>query len=180
MTDEIPEDIPHSIGAAVRATRAERGESMRAVAERAGISQPMLSKVENGQLLPSLTTVYGIAAALEVAAASLLPPVGGVAGEPLHFAVDESAHAPTAQLLSGGAGASFHAYLLTGRAGDDDGRDFRHPGQEFVYVISGVVQLRRGDRVDRIPAGGSITYDGTVAHRWSVLEDARYLLISTS
>ncbi|MFT4211573.1 MAG: XRE family transcriptional regulator [Microbacterium sp.] len=175
MTDEIQ----RSIGAAVRATRAERGESMRTVAERAGISQPMLSKVENAQILPSLTTVYGLAAALEVPAASLLPAVGG-AGEPLHFVVDEPGPAPTAQLLSGGAGASFHVYVITGRAGDDDGRDFQHPGQEFVYVVSGVAHLRRGDQVDRVAAGESITYDGAVAHRWSVLEDARYLLVSTS
>ncbi|MFT4306877.1 MAG: XRE family transcriptional regulator [Microbacterium sp.] len=176
MTDGIQQ----SIGTAVRAARADRGESMRAVAERAGISQPMLSKVENGRILPSLTTVYGLAAALEVPAASLLPAVGGASGEPVHFVVDEPGPAPTAQLLSGGAGASFHVYLVTGRAGDDDGRDFRHPGQEFVHVVSGVAQLRRGDRVDRVAAGESITYDGAVAHRWSMLEDARYLLVCTS
>jgi len=40
-------DLPAGIGEAIRAGRTARGESMRALAARAGISQPMLSKLEN-------------------------------------------------------------------------------------------------------------------------------------
>jgi len=174
----VGEDISGAIGDAVRRVRTGRGESMRVVATRAGISQPMLSKVENGQLLPSLTTVYSLAAALDVSATSLLPPVGSDAGEPVHFVVDGSGRAPRAELLSGGGDAPFHVYLVTGRAGEEDGRDFVHAGKEFVHVIAGAIDLHRDGDTRRMAAGESITYDGTVPHRWSIHEDARYLIIS--
>jgi HTH-type transcriptional repressor of puuD len=173
----VSDDISASIGAAARRARTARGESMRTVAQRAGISQPMLSKIENGQILPSLTTVYGLAAALEIPASGLLPTVGTGAVDPVHFVVDGSGSAPRAQLLSGGAGAPFQVYLVSGRAGEDDGRDFTHAGPEFVHVISGVAELHRADRIDSFAAGDSVTYDGALPHRWSIHEDAQYLLV---
>jgi transcriptional regulator with XRE-family HTH domain len=178
--DPVADPISESIGAAVRRARTAGGESMRTLAARAGISQPMLSKVENGQILPSLTTVYGLAAALGVPAASLLPAAGSGGAAPLHFAVDDAAPAPGAQLLVGGAGAPFHVFLVTGRAGDDDRRDFVHDGEEFVYVVAGDVVLHRGGEEERLGAGDSITYDASVAHRWSVSTDATYLLVSST
>ena len=171
-------DLPAAIGEAIRAGRTARGESMRALAARAGISQPMLSKLENGQLLPSLTTVYALAAALEIPASRMLPPVASL-DQTLDFGVgDASAHS-RARLISGGADAQFHVYRVTGRVGDDDGGFFRHAGPEFVQVLIGVVELQRPEHPPvTLAAGEYLTYDSEIPHRWATVQNAEFLLVS--
>ena len=68
MSDDAAEApaLASEIGALVRALRTSRGLSMRALAAEAGVSQPFLSKLENGRLLPSLSTLYALAAAFDV------------------------------------------------------------------------------------------------------------------
>lgn len=151
---------------------------MRALASRAGISQPMLSKLENGQILPSLTTVYALASALEIPASRMLPAVA-TPDQTLDFGVgDASAHS-RAQLISGGADAEFHVYRVTGRVGDDDGGYFRHAGPEFVQVLFGVIELQRPDHPPvTLTAGEHLTYDSDVPHRWATVKDAEFLLVS--
>ncbi len=70
MTDLAPRD---GIGAAIRTLRLRRRLSTRALAGLAGVSQPLLSKIENGLALPSVLSLYAIAEALGVGPAELLP-----------------------------------------------------------------------------------------------------------
>ena len=55
----------------VRDRRTDRGLTITQLAERAGISKGMLSKIENGQTSPSLGTIAALAGALEVPVTAL-------------------------------------------------------------------------------------------------------------
>jgi HTH-type transcriptional repressor of puuD len=175
----VAEPLAGDIGEVVKRLRTARGESMRTVAAAAGVSQPFLSKLEAGRLLPSLSTLYALADALDVPPTELLPSVDDSAASVVHLSASESAHTPSARLLVGGPGRFTEAYLFTADAGDSDGVDFEHGGEEFVFVLEGSVVLSQGGHDRRISAGDSVTLDPTVAHRWSAPEAARYLLVST-
>ncbi|MGA9315814.1 MAG: helix-turn-helix transcriptional regulator, partial [Solirubrobacteraceae bacterium] len=54
------------IGARVRALREASSLSLRDLAERSGVSAPMLSQVERGETSPTLTVAVRIAAGLEL------------------------------------------------------------------------------------------------------------------
>ena len=58
----VTDELAHLI----RQAREARGLSMSAVAERAGLSQQMISYVERGMRLPTIDTLLRISAALEV------------------------------------------------------------------------------------------------------------------
>jgi transcriptional regulator with XRE-family HTH domain len=60
------------VAALLRAEREKRGLSMNSVAERAGLSQPMVSLVEREMRKPTLDTLLRIAVALEVDLAEVL------------------------------------------------------------------------------------------------------------
>lgn len=171
--------LPIQIGRAVHTVRSERGETMREVAGRAGISQPMLSKVENGQIMPSITTLYGLAKALEVTVASLLPKVIGQTGT-LTLRISDEEGSPKARLLSGGDHLEPQVYLITAKRGDRDHKKFTHPGIEFAFILSGTVTFHHGDETKRFTTGQHISYDATVPHWWEAEEDSEYLLIETS
>jgi len=61
-----------NLGALLRGERKDRGLTLRSVAERAGVSEGFLSQVENSVKSPSLNTLMGICAALELDAGRLI------------------------------------------------------------------------------------------------------------
>jgi transcriptional regulator with XRE-family HTH domain len=63
---------PVLIGARVKALRESAGLSLRDLAERSGVSAPMLSQVERGETSPTLTVAARIAAGLELRLSQLL------------------------------------------------------------------------------------------------------------
>lgn len=60
-----------ALGEAIRELRHKRGDSLEALAPKAGISLNMLSVIERGEANPTWNTVHGIAAALDVSVAEL-------------------------------------------------------------------------------------------------------------
>jgi len=60
------------VGERLRAARRERGLSLGALAETAGVGKGSLSEIENGARNPTLSTLYALAGALGVPLATLL------------------------------------------------------------------------------------------------------------
>ncbi|MCU1365334.1 MAG: helix-turn-helix protein [Ilumatobacteraceae bacterium] len=65
-------ELSGQLGRAVRTARLERGLSLGDVAERAGLSKSILSRLERGSGNPSIETLWRIAQALDVPLGSLL------------------------------------------------------------------------------------------------------------
>jgi transcriptional regulator with XRE-family HTH domain len=64
-----PEDrVSRQVGAALRRLRLERRFAMKAVASRAGITRPMLSRYEHGQQHPSLPNLVRVLRAMDCTA----------------------------------------------------------------------------------------------------------------
>ena len=71
-TDKQRQAVIASVVRALREAREGQGLSMSAVAERAGLSQQMVSYVERQMRMPTLDTVLRMADALEVDLSDLL------------------------------------------------------------------------------------------------------------
>src|SRR5262245_41168281 len=63
---------PEALGARVRALREAMGLSLRDLAERTGVSAPMLSQVERGETSPTLAVAARIAGGLELSLSQLV------------------------------------------------------------------------------------------------------------
>jgi transcriptional regulator with XRE-family HTH domain len=66
-------NIPHTVGALLRAERTGAGLTQSQLSERCGIPKPTLSRYENDHVLPSLPTLRKLAAALNVTETALIP-----------------------------------------------------------------------------------------------------------
>jgi transcriptional regulator with XRE-family HTH domain len=168
------------IGAQVKARRKARGWSMRELARRAGVSQPFVSKLEAGQLLPSLPTLYGLAAVFEIPASALLPsPEAGRSAPEVHLPLSEAPGSADVRLIAGGPGSAIQTFEFSLRAGEGDLEFFHHGGEEVVYVIEGtVISEREGLPSLTLGRGDSLRIDPSVAHRWTTdAEAAVFLLI---
>lgn len=62
------------IGLAIKARRAERGWSLRKLAGEAGVSASLLSAVETGKIVPTVSSLFAVSDALGLPAQELFPP----------------------------------------------------------------------------------------------------------
>ena len=170
-----PEAVPleAAIGSQVRALRTKLDLAAVDLAEMAGLSPGMLSKIENGSISPSLSTLEALARALNVSITAL-------------FARFEErrdcSFVPAGQgvLIERRGTKAGHQYELLGHsiAGDlvvepylirltskaDPYPYFRHAGVEFIYMLTGAVDYRHADRVYPLRPGDSLLFDAAAVH----------------
>lgn len=162
------------IGHAARRIREELDLTLATVAQHAGISPGMLSRLETGHVNPSLDTIVALAEALGVRPALLLQEVGEVEGEAQHVPEGQglevvrrgTKRGHTYHLLAAQRGPVkvFEPFLVTLTDKSEVFPGFQHAGTEFIYVLSGEIRYRHGKSSYLLKAGDSLTFRGDVAH----------------
>ncbi|MFJ5553393.1 helix-turn-helix domain-containing protein [Streptomyces sp. NPDC093225] len=182
-SEPTPEAL--AVGRVIRARRKERGVPMAELAARSGLSQPFLSQLERGLTTPSLSSIYRIAEALDVAPGTFLrPPArpGTVSHEsdPQVIRVSEAAGQVARVLIPGGSSGLMEAYEHHFEPGRGERGWFRHPGEDFLYVLEGEIVLElEGEEPLTLRAGQSAHHRGDVPHRCRLATEtaARTLLV---
>jgi transcriptional regulator with XRE-family HTH domain len=166
------------IGERVRQHRTARGWTLDELADRSGVSRRMLITIEHGEGNPSIATLLRISDALGVG----LPVLVDVE-RPRAVTVTAAGQAPV--LWRGAHGGQ--ALLVAGTEPPDvvELWDWSlHPGEahtseahtagtrELLLVLDGQVELRVGDRTERLAAGDSAAFAGDVAHGYATPADA--------
>jgi len=166
------------IGQRVRQHRTARGWTLDELTDRSGVSRRMLVTIEHGEGNPSIATLLRISDALGVG----LPVLVDVE-QPRALTVTAAGRAPV--LWRGPHGG--RALLVAGTEPPDvvELWDWTlHPGEEhssephsagtreLLLVLEGRVDLRVGDRTDRLEAGDSAAFAGDVAHGYATPADA--------
>jgi len=169
---------PVVLGARVRSLREAMNLSLRELAERSGVSAPMLSQVERGETSPTLHTAHRIAHGLELRLSQLLrlDEEGAVsivrAGERRSGPATrgESGHAYeilTPPLPGQRAELSRHTLApgaVTGGPGDPP---MHEPGsRESALVQSGTVVLHCDGARHELHAGDCVTFDADLPHHF--------------
>ena len=172
------------LGRRVRAARVARGLTLEEVVSRTDFTVSWLSKLENGQLSPSLEGLVKIAAVLECGVDSF---VAGLAATPRHVVCrNGTAAGPQARdgvtvehRAAAWRGrrmkpAILHVSRSAGRRAPESGA-----GERFLIVLEGDAQVTYGDEVVRLAAGDSIYMDAAVPHAITAVgRSARILSVS--
>ena len=182
---------PLNLGARVRELRKARNWTLEQAAQQAGLARSTLSKIENSQMSPTYEALRKLAVGLEISVPQLFtPPVknqinGRMAstksGQGTAHPTTTYEHELLAESLSKKKMLPYHARIRARSIEEFDGW-VRHDGEEFLYVLTGVVKLftefyeplemRRGD---------SAYYDATMGHNVisTSEEDATILWITS-
>ncbi len=166
--------LEETVGAAIREQRQKHGLTIAQVAEQAGISRGMLSKIENGQTTAGLETLAQVARALGVSMSMLFSKYDATTTSAQHIKKGagmevvrrgtKSGH--TYQLLAYDQGPIklFEPFLITM---DDDSEQypvFQHPGTELLYMLEGKLEYRCGHDTYLLEPGDALTFQAEVAH----------------
>jgi len=167
---------PLVLGARVKALREASGLSLRDLAERSGVSAPMLSQVERGETSPTLTVASRIAAGLELRLSQLLrlDEDGAVtvvrAGERSRGGSRRRGHSfevMTAAQPGQRAELSRHLLAAGGATGAADDPPMHEPGsRETALVESGSVVLVCDGQRYELEEGDCVTFDADLPHHF--------------
>jgi transcriptional regulator with XRE-family HTH domain len=160
------QDVLSGVGPRLRALRKRRGTTLEQLAADTGISVSTLSWLESGRRRPTLELLLPLAGAHQVQLDELVgaPATGDPRVHPRAFRRNGStwvqlAHNP------GGLNA-FKQILPVGSPNRP--RDLcRHDGYEWVYVLSGKLQLFLGEEEYVLAAGEAAEFDTRVPHGYA-------------
>tara|TARA_R110000765_G_scaffold290264_2_gene386238 strand:- start:30 stop:653 length:624 start_codon:yes stop_codon:yes gene_type:complete len=165
---------PVDLGARVRELRKARNWTLEQAANQAGLARSTLSKIENGQMSPTYEALKKLAVGLEISVPQLFtPPSAGQingrmavtkSGDGTAKATTTYEHELLADTLRKKQMLPYRARVRARNVEEFDGW-VRHDGEEFLFVLTGIIKLytefyepvemRRGD---------SAYYDATMGH----------------
>ena len=171
----------------IRELRRERGLTLQEVAEIAGFSKGLLSKIETGSVSPPIATLSKLADALDLPIGEFFD--GQEPDDSVSFFPKESREDYRGRLSS-------HHYkyelLVRGRKHRDmqplvisvDGKTYRfklmdHSGEQFVYMLEGEMDYIVGDKVFNVRPEDCLYFDARQLHgpKLKKNQKARYLVV---
>jgi len=164
------------VGQNIKAFREKKGLTLQQFADKLGVSSALLTRIENRMMSPSLGMLVQIANVLETNVSSF---VGGQS-EREYYVVRKEDHANVSRvglkdgeetsyryqsLGSGKAGRKMEPFLLKlKRMLEPSTARSVHAGEEFIYVLSGEVEVFLGSNKELLRTGDSIYYSSTTPH----------------
>ena len=164
-----------AIGREVRAFRRNQEITVSEFSQMTGLSIGMLSKIENGNTSPSLTTLQTLANALSVPITSFFRgfeenrmAVFTKSGEGVELEREGTRANHQYNLLghigSNSSGVIVEPYLITLSAESDVFPTFQHGGIETIYMLEGKINYRHGDDIYPLEPGDTLFFDADAPH----------------
>lgn len=168
------------IGAKIKSIRESKQLTLQEVAERSGLGSEQIERIEHNVDFPSLAPLIKIARVLGVRLGTFLDDqteLGPVIcrkkdsneANGIGFtnnATLERKHMEYHSLSQDKSGRHMEPFLID-IVPSEEGVDFvlsTHEGEEFIYVLDGVVEINYGKNTYILEEGDSIYYDSIVAH----------------
>ena len=166
--------IEESVGMVIRELRLRERLTIAQVAEQAGLSRGMLSKIETGSTMAGMDTLARIARALGVPMAVLFSKYDGASAAAQHVKRGagmevvrrgtKSGHTYHLLAYDQGPAKLFEPFLITMDDESEIFPTFEHPGTEFIYMLQGKMEYRHGNRSYLLQPGDAFTFRGSVPH----------------
>lgn len=161
------------VGLAVKAGRGQAGLTLAELSDASGVSVPMISKIERGQVSASLSTLNALARAMgvpiinffaatvEIGEVSLVRAGEGTTvrrvGSTYGHCYKQLGHVET-------DGIEFETYLITLEAPVTGTPIFQHTGIELMHFLEGALTYRVGEETYDLRAGDTLTFEASVPH----------------
>jgi transcriptional regulator with XRE-family HTH domain len=174
-----------SIGSHIRRIRTLQQRTLQDVADECGFTKSLLSKIEHGRVVPPIATLVKIAESLNITIAALMAEGDSLGSvfipakqEGITPVPTESGYSivPLAVELKN---KKMQPFLFIVRPEELNDKIHSHVGEEFIYILEGVMEFQVGSNIYTMHPGDSIFFDSLREHHIiSVLSDqVKYLNI---
>lgn len=189
-THEAPPTLDHKlVGGHLRQARKARGLTLAELSARSGIAVSTISKAERGDIALTYDKFAALAHSLELEfdaifgrrrkpSAGPMKPSFTAAGKQHVYDTPNYEYGMLANNLTGKRMVPMRAHIHA-RAMSDFPEYIRHSGEEFVFLLSGKLELRfESGKTFKLMPGDSLYFDSSVGHVYLSLsnEDAEVLV----
>jgi transcriptional regulator with XRE-family HTH domain len=173
VTADAEKALSVHIAERLRESRQQVGMSVSQLATASGISKGMLSKIENGQVSPSLATLVRLAVALDAPVTAFFRGLDEErdvllvkAGQGMDISHRGSRAGHRYQLLGDmrGPNKRMEPVLVTLMERTEVFPLYQHPGTELLYMLSGRLEYGVGAATYVLEPGDALQFDGEVPH----------------
>ena len=156
-----------NVGEKLKGLRASRSMSLRLLSQKSGISANALSLIERNKTSPTVTTLTAIAKAFNMGVHDFF---STQAQDAKDFVICRGVGKQSGMLIEPLASnlrqQNLHPVLVRLAPDEKFREDFCfHPGDEFVYCLSGQVECEVGGTKIRLEEGDAVTYKAEMPHR---------------
>ncbi|HOO56848.1 MAG TPA: cupin domain-containing protein [bacterium] len=137
------------------------------LAKATGLSEEYLEKIENGETMPPVSTIIQISNALVVDSGKFLSAENKPSRKLKAQSFKKRSEAYSYKTLTPDAE---HRHMKGFQVSipaesDHEGVDYKHPGEEFVYVLEGSLDIQIGRKKHKLKKGQSIHFDSDRIHK---------------
>lgn len=170
------------IGERIRDIRKDNKMTLKEVADRTGFSISFLSQLERGKSNATLESLKKLSLALHVSpaiffdettAASSDDPSSEVEKLNHHNILYKSLHHPMEEY-------AFQPLLVNLKPGQNEGNAFTHNGQEFLFVLKGILTVLLNNEKIELKEHESIMFDSNQTHYWYNYTDEEVVFLCVS
>jgi len=156
------------LGARIRHARRLTHMTMTQLATKAGCSESLISKIENGQATPSLAMLHRIAAALDTNIAELTteeaPLESPILPQGKRSVIKTGDGIALERLVLAKRGGLLQANIHIIQPGGETDGQIVHVGEEVGYLLEGKIELTLGEERHIIRAGDAFTFSSKIPH----------------
>jgi quercetin dioxygenase-like cupin family protein len=167
-----------SVGKKIKKARIEKDISLDFVANETGFSTEYLEKVESDGTMPPVGTILQIARALDIDSGLLLKEQESELTNRISASTKRTDSYAYKTLTPGAEKKHLKAFQITiDPMQQHSGVGYQHQGEEFVYVLSGKIEVLVGDHVNVLDEGESLHFNSGIRHNLKNLSEKKASLI---
>ena len=170
--DNKAKKMPYHFGEKLRQVREHKGYTLKVVAQRAGVSESLVSQIERNHVSPAIDTLLALADVLDINLEFLfeeyrkVKPVKIIrADERASLAEDDIIYEELARPTSPDKDDSIESYVLKIPAGSHTHKgSYGHIGRELGIIVKGKAKLTYDNTEYILEPGDSVSFSAGVPH----------------
>ena len=155
------------LGKRLMKLRKEKGLTLKHIANETGMSTKYISQVEKGEVIPPVAVILQLSKAVEIDSSILLREEKKEAGKQSAEDYRKRTEDYSYQTLTPEAQ---HKHLKAFKIfidpkSDHRGVSYQHLGEEFIYVLTGKIEVMVGENKNTLTPGQSLHFNSSIVHK---------------
>jgi quercetin dioxygenase-like cupin family protein len=165
MPKKAADSTVTTIGQKIKKVRTDKNITLENIANETGFSIDHLKKIESGKTTPPVGALLQISRALKIDSGVLLKEESSNLKDRIKAYTKRTEHYAYTTLTPGAENKHLKAFRITIDAFQEHlGVGYHHEGEEFVYVLSGKIEVTVGEHVNKLETGDSLHFNSGIQH----------------
>lgn len=165
MPKKATDSTATSIGQKIKKVRTDKNITLDNIANETGFSIDHLKKIESGKITPPVGALLQISRALKIDSGVLLKEDPSSLKDRIKAYTKRTEHYAYTTLTPGAENKHLKAFrVIIDALQEHGGVGYHHEGEEFVYVLSGKIEVMVGEHVNKLDTGDSLHFNSGIQH----------------